>query len=313
MDQPTVNRRTFVATAAMAAAVAAVPARAAESRLEMTRVTIAVGGKAALYYLPLTVADQLGYFAAEGLEVQISDHADSAQALQSVARGAADVVSGAYEHTIKLQARGLNFQAFVLQGRAPQITLGVSTRSLPQFRSLADLKGRRIGITGPGSSTSLMTRLVLSRVGLQAGDVSLVGVGTSAGALAAGLMDDDVRSAVGTAVRRIIVRVHDRVAHADAAAGRAARVDRGADGGRHAVPHRAVRRAEELLALAHVHEARRPSGEVAGVGGEDRVGRQRLRVDGDGDPCLLHEPGGRQPLARHPSWPDRCPRRAGRW
>ncbi len=185
MDQPTVNRRTFVATAAMAAAVAAVPARAAESRLEMTRVTIAVGGKAALYYLPLTVADQLGYFAAEGLEVQISDHADSAQALQSVARGAADVVSGAYEHTIKLQARGLNFQAFVLQGRAPQITLGVSTRSLPQFRSLADLKGRRIGITGPGSSTSLMTRLVLSRVGLQAGDVSLVGVGTSAGALAA--------------------------------------------------------------------------------------------------------------------------------
>lgn len=185
MDATFVNRRAFVAGAALTAASLAVPARAAPSRPEKRQVSIAVGGKAALYYLPLTVAERLGYFAAEGLDVQISDHPGSAQALQAVVAGAADVVSGAYEHTLKLQGRGQYFQAFVLQGRAPQITLGVSTRSLPHFKSLAELRGRRIGITGPGSSTSLMASLVLSRAGLQAGEVSLVGVGTSAGALAA--------------------------------------------------------------------------------------------------------------------------------
>lgn len=185
MDQPAVNRRVFVAGAALAAASLAAPASAAESRLEKSRVTIAVGGKAALYYLPLTVADQLGYFAAEGLDVQVSDYAGSARALQALAEGAADVVSGAYEHTISLQSRGQFFQAFVLQGRAPQIALGVSTRSLPRFKAVADLRGRRVGITGPGSSTSLMASLVLSRAGLTAGEVSFVGVGTSAGALAA--------------------------------------------------------------------------------------------------------------------------------
>lgn len=185
MGKPVVNRRSFVAGAALAAASMAVPVRGAQTRLEKSHVTIAVGGKAALYYLPLTVAEQLGYFAAEGLDVQISDYAGSAQALRAVADGAADVVSGAYEHTISLQSKGQFFQAFVLQGRAPQIALGVSTRSLPRFREVADLRGRRIGITGPGSSTSLMASLVLSRAGLKAEEVSFIGVGTSAGALTA--------------------------------------------------------------------------------------------------------------------------------
>ena len=60
---------------------------------------LAVGGKAAFYYLPLTIAEQLGYFKDEGLDVEISDFAGGAKALQALVGGSADVVSGAYEHT----------------------------------------------------------------------------------------------------------------------------------------------------------------------------------------------------------------------
>jgi NitT/TauT family transport system substrate-binding protein len=95
------------------------------------------------------------------------------------------VVSGAYEHTINLQNKGQIFQAFVLQGRAPQIALGVSTKTMPDYKSVADLKGKRIGVTAPGSSTNMMANLVLSRAGIKAGDVSFIGVGTSSGALTA--------------------------------------------------------------------------------------------------------------------------------
>jgi NitT/TauT family transport system substrate-binding protein len=185
MSRIIISRRAFSAGAVLAAASLGVPVLRAQTKPSRTRVAIAVGGKASFYYLPLTIAEQLGYFQAEGLEVEISDFAGGARALQAVVGGSADVVSGAYEHTINLQNKGQLFQAFVLQGRAPQIALGVSTKTMPGYRSVADLKGRKIGVTAPGSSTNMMANLVLSRAGLKAGDVSFIGVGTAAGALAA--------------------------------------------------------------------------------------------------------------------------------
>ena len=180
-----ISRRVFSAGAVLAAAGLSTPVLHAQSRLEKTKVAIAVKGKASFYYLPLTIAQQLGFFKAEGLEVEISDFAGGARALQAVVGGSADVVSGAYEHTINLQNKGQFFQGFVLQGRAPQIALGVSTKTLAGYKSVADLKGKKIGVTAPGSSTNMMANLVLSRAGLKAGDVSFIGVGTAAGALSA--------------------------------------------------------------------------------------------------------------------------------
>ena len=179
------NRRSFSVAGVAAAAAIAAPALRAQLRLEKTRVAIAVGGKAAFYYLPLTISEQLGYFKAEGLEVEISDFAGGARALQAVVGGSADVVSGAYEHTINLQSKNQFFQAFVLQGRAPQIAMGVSTKNMPGYKSLADLRGKKIGVSAPGSSTNMVANLVLSRAGIKAEEVSYIGVGTAAGALAA--------------------------------------------------------------------------------------------------------------------------------
>jgi NitT/TauT family transport system substrate-binding protein len=179
------NRRIFSSLAALSAVSVAVPALWAQPRLEKTRIAIAVGGKAAFFHLPLTIAEQLGYFTAEGLAVEISDFAGGSRVLQAVVGGSADVVSGAYEQTIDLQSKGQRFQAFVLQGRAPAISMGVSPRTMPHYKSVADLKGRKIGISAPGSSTQMMTHLILSRAGLAASDVSFIGVGTAAGALTA--------------------------------------------------------------------------------------------------------------------------------
>ncbi|MEO7031764.1 MAG: ABC transporter substrate-binding protein, partial [Herbaspirillum sp.] len=153
--------------------------------LEKSKVSIAVGGKNLFYYLPLTIAEQLGYFKDEGLQVTISDFAGGSKALQALIGGSADVVSGAYEHTINMQAKAQPITAFVLQGRAPQIVLVVSNKTMPNYKSLADLKGKKIGVSAPGSSTNMMANFVLAKAGLKPTDVSFIGVGTSAGALAA--------------------------------------------------------------------------------------------------------------------------------
>jgi NitT/TauT family transport system substrate-binding protein len=179
------SRRRFTGAALGMAALVAAPSLRAQGKPEKSKVSIAVGGKAAFYYLPLTIAEQLGYFRAEGLDLEISDFAGGSRALQAVVGGSADVVSGAFEHTINLQSKNQFFQAFVLQGRAPQIAMGVSTKAMPGYKTVSDLRGKKIGVSAPGSSTNMVANLVLSRAGIKASEVSYIGVGTSAGALAA--------------------------------------------------------------------------------------------------------------------------------
>lgn len=167
------------------AALLAAPAVLRAQALEKPKATIAVGGKNLLYYLPLTIAEQRGYFKDEGLDLTIVDFAGGARALQAVVGGSADVVSGAFEHTVNMQHKGQRMRAFVLQGRAPQIVLGVNPKTMPNFKTVADLKGKKIGVTAPGSSTNVMVNFALAKVGLKPSDVAIVGVGASQGAVAA--------------------------------------------------------------------------------------------------------------------------------
>ena len=75
-------------------------------------------------YLPLTVIDRLGYFKDEGLDVEISDFAGGARALQALIGGSADVVTGAFDHTIQMQAKSQPITAVVQLGRFPGFVLG---------------------------------------------------------------------------------------------------------------------------------------------------------------------------------------------
>jgi NitT/TauT family transport system substrate-binding protein len=176
------QRRSFVIASA---STLALPLAAHAQALEKPKLTIAVGGKNLLYYLPLTIAENLGYFKAEGLDVTIADFAGGSRALQAVVGGSADVVSGAFEHTLNMQAKGLKLRAFVLQGRAPQVVLGINPKTMSGYKSVADLKGKKIGVTAPGSSTNVMANFVLAKAGLKPSDVSIIGVGAASGAVAA--------------------------------------------------------------------------------------------------------------------------------
>src|SRR3989442_13505842 len=95
----------------------------AQAQIEKPDVHIAVGGKTALYYLPLTLTERLGHFRDEGLNVRISDFAGGTRSLEAVVGGSADVVAGAYEHTINMQAPEQNFQGIMLAGGSPPISV----------------------------------------------------------------------------------------------------------------------------------------------------------------------------------------------
>lgn len=180
-----VTRRAWLAAGLFVAGASNMSLAHAQAKPERPKLTLAVGGKSSLYYLPLTIAEQLGYFRSEGLDLDIIDLSGPQRATQALLVGAADIASCAYVHTIGHQARNHRLQAFVMQGRAPQAAFGVSTRSLPFYQSVADLRGRRIGISGGDSPAGLLPSLVLTRAGLKPSDVSFVDVSGTQSALAA--------------------------------------------------------------------------------------------------------------------------------
>jgi len=152
---------------------------------EKKHIVIAVGGKNLFYYLPLTVAERKGYFKDEGLDVEIPDFAGGAKALQALVGGSADMVSGAYEHTINMLAKRQPIKAVVLQAKFSSIVLLMSKERAAKYKGPQDLKGLKVGVTAPGSSTNMFANNILAKGGLKPTDISVVGVGTGAGAFAA--------------------------------------------------------------------------------------------------------------------------------
>jgi NitT/TauT family transport system substrate-binding protein len=150
-----------------------------------TRVTLGVGGKALLYYLPLTIAERRGFFTDQGLDVQINDFAGGAKSLQALIGGSVDVVAGAYEHTIRMQAKSQDVRAVAEMGRFPAIVIAVRKGLADKVKSAADFKGLKLGVTAPGSSTSLTVQYAMVRAGLKPTDAPIIGIGGGASAVAA--------------------------------------------------------------------------------------------------------------------------------
>ncbi|MEP9378953.1 ABC transporter substrate-binding protein [Aquabacter sp. CN5-332] len=167
---------------AVLGALAVTPALA--QKAEKPSLTLGVGGKPLLYYLPLTIAERNGYFKDEGLDVTINDFGGGAKSLQALIGGSIDVVTGAYEHTIRMQAKGQDIVSTIELGRYPGIVLVVKKDKEDKYKSIKDLKGAKIGVTAPGSSTNFFVNFLLAKNGLKPEDVSFVGVGGGASAVA---------------------------------------------------------------------------------------------------------------------------------
>lgn len=136
-------------------------------------------------YLPFMVASQRGYFRDAGLEVHIAVFSGGAKALEALLGGSADVVAGAYSNTITMAAKGQRLVSFAVQANCPDWVFGVTTKAQASVKSVADLRGKRIGVSSPGSSFHMGVDYLLGNAGVKPDEVSVIGVGSSSGAVAA--------------------------------------------------------------------------------------------------------------------------------
>lgn len=175
----------LLAAALAAACLIAGGAQAQAPAPEKPKLVLGVGGKPLLYYLPLTIAERLGYFKEAGLDVEINDFGGGAKSLQALVGGSVDVVTGAYEHTIRMQAKGQDIRAVIELGRFPGIVLAVRKEKAGAVKSAADLKGMKVGVTAPGSSTNFFVNYLMAKAGANPKDAAYIGVGGGLSAVAA--------------------------------------------------------------------------------------------------------------------------------
>src|ERR1700704_6840461 len=138
------------------AAALALAAFSAAPAVAGGKITIATAGSDKIVYLPAKLAERLGYFQAQGLEVELRSEIAGIEARDGLLSGAVQGVVGFYDHTVALQAKGKFVQSVVQFTVSPGEAALVSTRLADTIRSPADFSGHNIGVTRLGSSTSFL-------------------------------------------------------------------------------------------------------------------------------------------------------------
>jgi NitT/TauT family transport system substrate-binding protein len=141
------------------------------------QVKIMVGGLDKVIYLPAMLTQRLGYFDAEGLDVQLLSEPAGVQAETALVSGQVQGAVGFYDHTLDLQTKGKQVESVVQFSRAPGEVEIVSTKAAGDITSPKDFKGKKLGITGLGSSTDFLTKYLAVKNGVNVSDFTPVAVG----------------------------------------------------------------------------------------------------------------------------------------
>jgi NitT/TauT family transport system substrate-binding protein len=155
---------------------------AAMSATAQTKLKVAEGSRS-FTAMPTYIAIDAGYFAERGISVELVTMKGGPAAANALLSGDVDVAISVVETPIKMRAQGKDLRvAAVIQDKNP-IVLVVPTASTA--RSLADLKGKKIGVTATGSLSDLITRAYMRNNGMAESDFEIVGLGSGATVAAA--------------------------------------------------------------------------------------------------------------------------------
>jgi putative hydroxymethylpyrimidine transport system substrate-binding protein len=168
----------------LALALATSPARAAE------KLTVLLEWFVNPDHAPMVVAEELGLFKREGLEVELVPASDPSAPPRLIAAKQGDIAIH-YQPNLYLDvAAGLPLTRFGTLVETPLNTVTV-LRDGP-IKSLADLKGKKIGFSVSGFEDAMLGRMLAS-VGLTTSDVELINVNFSLSpSLIAGQVDATV-------------------------------------------------------------------------------------------------------------------------
>ena len=144
---------------------------ASGSPVDATSLTVGLGYIPSVQFAPFYLAQQAGYYAAEGLTVTFQNEID-ANLVPKVGQGAVDL--GLSDGTSVIpavsQAIPIRYLATIYRD-FPSIVFGKASSGI---KTAADLKGKKIGIPGRYGSSWIMLQALLASANLKTDDVTIV-------------------------------------------------------------------------------------------------------------------------------------------
>ncbi|MGD1071111.1 MAG: ABC transporter substrate-binding protein [Bryobacteraceae bacterium] len=170
------------------------------------QVRVAVSSDA-ITLLPVHLAQTLGFYQQEGLAVTLTPIASASKTLDALHDGSVNVALGT---TVPIQtaAEGRAVQGFLVIYSRINTILVVSPAASARVHGMADLKGRRIGVSNLGSGSQIFLNYLLAVNGLRPADVNAVAIGVGAPSAAAMEKGEvDAAIVVGGAINSLL-RAH---------------------------------------------------------------------------------------------------------
>jgi NitT/TauT family transport system substrate-binding protein len=140
-------------------------------------------GAVAFSFVPTNVGKEVGIFAQNGLDIQISGFAGDAKLQQAMAADAVDVGLGSGPGMAFI-AKGAPVKAIAAIA-GPPLIFALVVRADGAVRTIGDLKGRKVGISTVGSATSWLMHEVSRQQGWGFDGIKQVPIGDNAARLAA--------------------------------------------------------------------------------------------------------------------------------
>jgi NitT/TauT family transport system substrate-binding protein len=142
-------------------------------------VTFAYSQLGLLAHLPWSVALGQKYFEEQGLDPKGYNFESGAKSIAAVIGGSADFAANALEHAIKAKAQGKDLVYVFSSTRLPGFGLAVATTHKGEIKSLADLKGKPVGVSGIGAASHVLLEFMLRKSGVDPREVKILAVGLS--------------------------------------------------------------------------------------------------------------------------------------
>ena len=173
-DLPLSHRRQWLMGCSALAACLSISPLAALANPDKTRLSLVLDDRASLSHLPLLLAEQLGFFKAEGLTVEFVEQASQTAALSALTQGSADVLCASFDNALLLKQKGFDAVSIVQIARTPQWALGISNKNIPNFKTMTDLRGKRIGLLDADGAAQRCLSFSVMRSGLGPNDIQCV-------------------------------------------------------------------------------------------------------------------------------------------
>jgi NitT/TauT family transport system substrate-binding protein len=163
-----------------AAAVATpAPTPAQTSGRSLTHIRVALGFVPSVQSAPFYLAQDRGYYAAEGLDVEFS-YGTIQNLLTQVSTGDIAFASASGDSLMPQRQQGVTVTYIMsFWTKNPIGALAIAGNNTPPIRTPADLKGKNVGVSAPNSSTDFGLKALLRAASLTEDDIHLVAIGTT--------------------------------------------------------------------------------------------------------------------------------------